>query len=152
MHAWLSRVRARPAPDRERGGRGKPAPAFLTSLRKRRVHRKFKALLHDYKKEVFHAEHDKQSIDEITAECLHLTEDVLKQNYSYHFHKLPDANRAEIINMINNYTREAIMPPVVERLVRRQIVIEKRLEAIVHLVEQLFEVISSDAKGEAVAS
>ena len=43
------------------------------------------------------------------------TEDVLEQKYHYHFHKLPDADRAEIINMINNYTREAILPPIVEK-------------------------------------
>jgi hypothetical protein len=106
------------------------------------LHNKFRQLLHDYKKEIFHAEHDKVSVEEVAAECLHLTEDVVQKNYSYHFHKLPDANRAEIINMINNYTREAILPPLVESLVRRQVIQDKRIEALVHLVEQLFEMLS----------
>ena len=101
-------------------------------------------LLHDYKKEVFHAEHDPSSVEEITTECLHVTEDVLQQKYSYHFHKLPDADRAEIINMINNYTREAILPPIIEAVVRRQVVQDKRIEALVHLVEHLFETLSGD--------
>ncbi len=105
---------------------------------------KFRQLLHEYKKEVFRAEHDKDSVADITAECLHLTEDVIQQNYSYHFHKLPDANRAEIINMINNYTREAILPPLVEALVRRQVIQDKKIAALVHLVEHLFEELSSD--------
>lgn len=106
--------------------------------------RKFKELLHDYKKEVFHAQHDKQSLEEIASECLHETDDVLQQQYHYHFHKLPDANRAEIINMINNYTREAILPPVVEKIVRRQLVLEKRVDALLHMMEHLFEVISDE--------
>ncbi|MAF65636.1 MAG: hypothetical protein CMJ84_08265 [Planctomycetes bacterium] len=104
---------------------------------------KFQQLLHEYKKEIFHAEHDKQSVDDITAKCLHVTEDVLRNKFHYHFHKLPDADRAEIINMINNYTREAILPPVVERLVYRQMVLEKRLEAQLHLMEHLLEEVSA---------
>ncbi len=107
----------------------------------------FRQLLHDYKKEVFHAEHDRSSVDEITAECLHITEDVLQQKYSYHFHKLPDADRAEIINMISNYTREAILPPIVEAVVRRQVIQDKKINALVHLVEQLFEAVSGDPAG-----
>jgi hypothetical protein len=110
------------------------------------VQRKFKQLLHQYKLEVFHAQHDKKSVEEIATECLHLTEDVLKQKYHFHFHKLPDADRAEIINMINDYTREAILPPVVERLVHRQVLLEKRLAALVHLTEQILETLSADAQ------
>jgi hypothetical protein len=107
---------------------------------------KFKELLHDYKKEVFHATHDPSSVEDIASECLHITEDVLKQKYHYHFHQLPDAPRAEIINMINNYTREAILPPLVESIVRRQVTQDKKIEALVHLVEQLFECLSTDGK------
>ena len=104
----------------------------------------FRNLLHDYKKEVFHAQHDPSSIEEIAAECMHITEDVLEQKYSYHFHKLPDADRAEIINMISNYTREAILPPIIEAVVRRQVMQDKQIEALVHLVEHLFETLSGE--------
>ena len=72
--------------------------------------KKFQELLHQYKLEVFHNEHGKPSLDEITSECMHVTEEILEEKFHYHFHKLPDANRAEIINMINNYTREAVLP------------------------------------------
>lgn len=109
----------------------------------------FRKLLHDYKKEVFHAAHDPASVDDITSECLHITEDVLQQKYSYHFHKLPDADRAEVINMISNYTREAILPPIVEAVVRRQVMQDKKIEALVHLVEHLFETLSGDPAGAA---
>jgi hypothetical protein len=103
---------------------------------------KFKALLHDYKLEVFHNEHDKKSIAELTSECMDLTGEILEEKFHYHFHKLPDAGRAEIINMINNYTREALLPPIVEKIVQRQVILEKRLEALVHLNEKVLETLS----------
>ncbi|MCP3919223.1 MAG: hypothetical protein GY711_27100 [bacterium] len=108
------------------------------------MHKKFQALLHEYKLEVFHNEHDKRNVEEITSECMHATEEILKENFHYHFHQLPDANRTEIINMINNYTREAILPPVVERIVQRQVVLEKRMEALVHLTERILENLSAE--------
>ena len=108
------------------------------------MHKRFQELLHQYKLEVFHIEHDKQSVDEVTEEVLHVTEEILEEKFHYHFHKLPDANRAEIINMINNYTREAILPPVVEKLVHRQKLLEKRLDALLHLTEQILETLSSE--------
>ena len=104
--------------------------------------KQYQELLHQYKLEVFHREHDQQSVSEITSECLHVTEDVLKQKYHYHFHELADADRVEIINMINNYTREAILPPVIEKLVSRQIRLELRFNALVGLTEQLLELLS----------
>jgi hypothetical protein len=109
--------------------------------------KKFQEMLHQYKLQVFNTEHGKQSTEEIAEECMELTEEILEEKFRYHFHKLPDANRAEIINMINNYTREAVLPPVVEKLVRRQVVLEKRVEALVRLMEQLFEVLSANQQG-----
>ncbi len=113
------------------------------------MHKKFQELLHQYKLEVFHNEHDKQSEQEIASECLHLTEEILEDKFHYHFHKLPDAGRAEIINMINNYTREAILPPLVESLVKRQVEQDKKIEALVHLVEHLFESLSVPESSQA---
>ena len=78
------------------------------------MHKKFQELLHRYKLDVFHAEHDKTQRRRHHQGVPARHRGVLEQKYHYHFHKLPDANRAEIINMINNYTREAILPPVVE--------------------------------------
>lgn len=106
------------------------------------MHTKFKELLHEYKREVFQIEHERKDVDAITQECMDICGDVLDQKYSYHFHKLPDANRAEIINMINNYTREAILPPVVEKLVHRQVMHEKRIEAMEGLIRRMLETLS----------
>ncbi len=107
------------------------------------MHTKFKNLLHNYKRDVFQLEHHQKDVDSITKECMNVCEDVLAQKYSYHFHKLPDADRAEIINMINNYTREAILPPVVEKLVHRQVLMEKRIEAMEGLIQGMLDVLST---------
>ena len=112
------------------------------------MQKKFQDLLHRYKLSVFHAEHDKQSVEEIARECMHVTEDVLQQKYHYHFHKLPDANRAEIINMINNYTVEALLPPVVEKLLRRIVVLEKRFDALQGMTRELLEILSEEPRVE----
>jgi hypothetical protein len=106
------------------------------------VHRKLKDLLHQYKLDVFHLQHHQKDAASITKECMDLCEDVLKQKYHYHFHKLPDANRAEIIDMINSYTREAILPPVVERLVEREVMLERKVQALERLLEQTLEILS----------
>lgn len=116
------------------------------------MQRKFKQILHQYKVDVYNAQHNKQSVEEIATECMHLTEDVLKQKFHYHFHGLPNADRAEIINMINSYTREAILPPLVEKLVRRQVLLEKRLNALVHLTEQILETLSSESAPESFSN
>ncbi len=116
------------------------------------MRRVFRELLHEYKVEVFRTEHQQKDVDQISGECMDICEEVLQQKYHYHFHKLPDADRAEIINMINNYTREAILPPVVEKLVLRQVMMEKRFEALVSMVEQMLEALSSEPSSEASAA
>lgn len=106
------------------------------------MHRKFSDLLHGYKRDIFQIQHEQKDVDTITSECMEICDDVLEQKYSYHFHKLPDADRAEIINMINNYTREAILPPVVERLVNRQVILEHRVKAMEDFLAKMLEVLS----------
>ena len=44
--------------------------------------------------------------------------------------------------MINNYTREAILPPLVESLVGRQVIQDKKIQALVRMVEQLCYIIT----------
>ena len=46
--------------------------------------------------------------------------------------------------MINNYVRDAILPPVVEKLVTRQVLLEKRVAAQQHLLEKILETLSGD--------
>jgi hypothetical protein len=116
------------------------------------VHRRFQSLLHDYKRDVFRLEHHQKDVESITQECMSLCEDVLEQKYSYHFHKLPDADRAEIINMINNYTREAILPPVVERIMEHHVLLERRVQALEELLAKTLEFLSVPEDSSSVAS
>ncbi|MBL4771864.1 MAG: hypothetical protein JKY61_12170 [Planctomycetes bacterium] len=109
------------------------------------MHKKFQELLHEYKREVFRSGHDNDNAGEIASECMDVTKDILDEKFEYHFHKLPDADRMEMINMINNYVREAVLPPVVEKIVHRQIIQEKRIDALVHLMETLMETLSAPA-------
>ncbi len=105
------------------------------------MHQDFKDLLHQYKRDVFHLARGKKDVGAITQECMDICGEVLSQKYKYHFHKLPDANRAEIINMITNYTREAVLPPVVEKLVERQVVLEHRLKELEDLLAKTLEML-----------
>jgi hypothetical protein len=111
------------------------------------VHHTLKELLHDYKRNVFQLAHHQKDVESITQECVHMTEDVLQQHYRFHFNKLPDANRAEIINMISNYVREAILPPVVTKIAERHVVLERRITALEGLLAASLEVISHDHEG-----
>ena len=106
------------------------------------MHRTFKELLHGYKREVFQIAHHQKDVESITRECVHITEDVLHRNFTYHFHKLPDANRAEIINMISSYVREAVLPPVVQKMVERQVILEHRVNALEKLLAASLEALS----------
>jgi len=106
------------------------------------VQRKLKELLHDHKRNVFQLAHHQKDVESITRECMHITEDVLQQHYHYHFNKLPDANRAEIINMISNYVREAVLPPVVQKLAERHVVLERRVEELEKLLAAALEALS----------
>jgi hypothetical protein len=75
------------------------------------MRQKLRKILHDYKVDAFKFSHDHENLDQISKEALTYSDDVLQNAYKFHFHKLPDASRAEIINMIQNYTVEALLPP-----------------------------------------
>ncbi len=110
------------------------------------MHQKFKDLLLEYKREVFRVGHDNDNAGNIASECMAVTEEILEKKFEFHFHELPSADRVEVVNMINNYVREAVLPPVVEKIVHRQIIQEKRIDALVHLMETLMETLSAQAK------
>jgi len=108
------------------------------------VQKKFAEALKAYRKEVYKVEHDADQLKELTTDALNLTEDSLDNAYHYHFHKLPDASRAEVINMINNYTLEALLPPIVEKINKRQLMVERKLDLLVSLLEEALDKINSE--------
>ncbi len=46
--------------------------------------------------------------------------------------------------MIKNFTLEALLPPVLERITQRIVVLEKQHSELVRLVDQILEVLSDD--------
>ena len=100
---------------------------------------KFAEAIRSYKKDVFKVEHDPEELNHLIKDSLEFTEDALDNAYHYHFHQLPDASRAEIINMVNNYVLEALLPPIVEKISRRQLLNERKLELLVHLLEDALD-------------
>lgn len=104
----------------------------------------FRDLFHRYKVESFKVSHSHDSVEQITKEILSFTEQTLNNAYHFHFHKDPDPARIETFNMIKHYTMEALLPPVVEKVTRRLVTLEKQHHALVKLVGELLEALSQD--------
>ena len=100
---------------------------------------KFAEAFKIFKKEVYKVEHDPNELESLTKDALNITEDALDNAYHYHFHKLPDASRVEVINMVNNYTLEALLPPIVEKISKRQLLLERKLDLLVSLMEDALD-------------
>ena len=106
--------------------------------------RKFQELLHHYKVEAFKISHGNDEVQETAGEILKFTEDALNNAYHYRFHDDPDPKRIEIFKMIKGYTLEALLPPVLEKLVRRISVLERQHEELVRLVGDILESLSGE--------
>lgn len=108
------------------------------------MRKKFKDLLHNYKVEAFKVSHNTEQLEAITNEILHHTEEALNNAYHYHFHQDPDPKRIETFNMIRNFTLESLLPPVVEKIMRRVVVLEHQHSELVQLFDGILEVLSED--------
>ncbi len=106
--------------------------------------KQFRELLHRYKVEAFKISHGNGGVQESAAEILRFTEQALNNEYHYHFHHDQDPKRIETFNMIKNFTLEALLPPVLEKLVRRISVLEKQHAEVVRLVSDVLETLSDD--------
>lgn len=109
---------------------------------------KFRKLLHAYRVRAFKATHADETVDEPAAEALSSTGEALNNAYQYHFHKDPSPEQIETLNMIKNFTLEALLPPVVEKIMRRLDSLEKQHAALVDLVDGILEELSDDEAAE----
>ena len=105
---------------------------------------KFRKLLHAYRVRAFKATHADDIVADATAEMLSSTDEALNNAYEYHFHKDPNPEQIETLNMIKNYTLEALLPPVVEKIMRRLDSLESQHAALVDLVDRILEELSED--------
>lgn len=94
-------------------------------------------ILHEYKKECYLLEHHDPEHEDVVKERERVVADILASNFHYHFHKPPNQERAEILGMIENYTREAVLPAVLDKVVERIVLLEKRQQAGTRCLERL---------------
>ncbi|MBI3817763.1 MAG: hypothetical protein HY286_03645 [Planctomycetes bacterium] len=112
----------------------------------------FRQLLHEYRVESFRATHSPEQLKERTREALRLCREALHQVYHFHVHNAPDPARAEMLNLIHDYAVEALLPPVIERVIERELMLEKKHDLTVKLLERILETLSHDANGDACSS
>lgn len=109
--------------------------------------KKLKDALHNFKIEAFKMSHhgvDEQQ--EVADEILAHTAEALENAYHFHFGegKEASANRVETFQMIKSVTLETILPPVVEKLMRRITVLEHTNKSMVSLLDELMEALSEE--------
>ena len=107
--------------------------------------KKFKDLLHHYKVEAFKLSHNSDQSPDIAEEVAQFTEETLNGAYHYEFrNKNPDPERIEAFNRIKNFTLRALLPPVLEKVTHRVVVLEKQHAELVKLVDEILEVLSDE--------
>lgn len=109
--------------------------------------KKLKDALHAFKVEAFKMTHhgvDEQ--DDVSREILAHTSEALDNAYHFHFDKGADASphRVETFQMIKTVTLETVLPPVVEKLMRRITVLEHTNTRMVQLLDELMEALSEE--------
>ena len=111
--------------------------------------KKLKDALHRYKVEAFKISHNGAEVDpEVSAEILEHTDEALDNAYSYHFKRDPNPQRVETFQMVKRFVLEAILPPVVEKMMRRITVLEKQNSQMVTLLDELMEALSDEEEAQ----
>lgn len=111
--------------------------------------KKLKDALHRYKVEAFKIAHrggevGGGEVQGLGKEILEHTDEALENAYSYQFHRDPNPQRVETFQMVKRFVLEAILPPVVEKMMRRITVLEKQQSQMVRLLDELMEALSED--------
>ena len=104
--------------------------------------KKLKDALHRFKVETFKMSH--QGADERSREILEATAQALQNAYTFHFGKETSPARVETFQMIKSVMLETLLPPVLEKLMRRITVLEHQNAATTKLLEELMEALSEE--------
>ena len=105
--------------------------------------KQLKDALHRYKVEAFKMTHvDAEEKNEVAREILEHTAQALQNAYHFHFGKDTPPHRVEMFQMIKAVALETLLPPVVEKLMRRIIVLEHQHTGMIKLLEELMETLS----------
>jgi len=108
------------------------------------VKKKLKDALHRYKVEAFKLSHNSVEVADVSREILAHTEQALQNAYHIQFPKDTNPHRVETFQMVKSLVLEALLPPVVEKLMRRITVLEKQQALTVRLLDELMEAVSED--------
>lgn len=114
--------------------------------------KQFKDALHRYKVEAFKISHHGPAADQLTQEVLAQTREALANAYHFDFHQFhQDPSPATIASFdrIRHFTLEALLPPVVEKLLRRIMVLEKQQNQLVQFLDEILELLSEDEEVQA---
>ena len=107
--------------------------------------KKLKDALHRFKVDTFKmTHHGVQEQQDVTREILDHTGLALQNAYHFHFSKDTPPHRVEMFQMVKSVALETLLPPVVEKLMRRIIVLEHQQANMVKLLEELMEGLSED--------
>ncbi|MFN3240477.1 MAG: hypothetical protein ACE37K_03080 [Planctomycetota bacterium] len=108
---------------------------------------KLKDALHSFKVEAFKmSHHGAEEQQDVAQEILARTAEALDNAYHFHFKEGTDVNphRVETFQMIKSVALETILPPVVEKLMRRITVLEHTNKSMIRLLDELMEALSED--------
>ena len=107
--------------------------------------KKLKDALHRYKVDAFKMTHvDAEEKNEVAREILEHTAQALQNAYHFHFDKSTSPNRIETFQMIKSVALETLLPPVVEKIMRRITVLEHQNAHLVKLLDELMEALSEE--------
>lgn len=107
--------------------------------------KKLKDALHRFKVETFRMSH--QGIEqqqEVASEILEHTAQALQNAYHFHLDKDTPPHRVEMFQMIKSVALETLLPPVVEKLMRRITVLEHQHQSMIKLLDELMEALSEE--------
>jgi len=111
------------------------------------VKKQLKDALHRFKIEAFKMSHQTAVQEQdLSAEVLANTSEALENAYRFQFDDVNDASRhrVETFQLIKSVTLETILPPVVEKLMRRITVLEHTNKSMVKLLDELMEALSEE--------
>ena len=102
---------------------------------------KIREILHEYKLECYRYQHGSGDTDLVALEAKRFADEILATTFHFEFHKPINAEGAEVLGMIENYVREAVLPPVIGALAQRFVVLEKRHAAGIRCLEQILDLV-----------
>ncbi len=114
----------------------------MATLEKSQLH----AFFRDYKKRVFELEHDTTQLAARQAQVKKSVGEILGEKSHFKFHQKIDPQNAATLDLIYDFCHEALLPPVVTRLVERVAVLEARQVASLELISKVMEHLAIDQK------